>query len=179
MFPYQKDTYLEYRVKRIPTGRDMFIRVMLVLLILLLYLLSQMLSPLMQSFAFISYMIVTFGVVYAWRFHKRLYIEYEYIFTNGDLDIDKIMGKDKRERRYSIDCKKIEFFEPFEPARHTAMRFDRIAYPCSSPKGKDLYCIAFQDRTYGHCLVVIDINEEMTALKEAIEGARPRYPHMH
>lgn len=39
-------------------------------------------------------------------------VEYEYIYVNGELDVDKIMSKQKRKRVYSMDIKKLELMAP-------------------------------------------------------------------
>ena len=40
-------------------------------------------------------------------------IEYEYILTNNDLDIDKVIGKRKRKRMISLDVSTAEAFAPY------------------------------------------------------------------
>ncbi len=35
---------------------------------------------------------------------RNLNVEYEYVFVNGDLDIDKIMNKARRKRMFSVDA---------------------------------------------------------------------------
>ena len=39
-------------------------------------------------------------------------LEYEYLYVNGELDIDKIMSKQKRKRVGSYDMKKVELVAP-------------------------------------------------------------------
>lgn len=49
------------------------------------------------------------GLVYlAYRFITARNVEFEYIVTNGDLDIDKIISKRKRKRIFSANCKDFE-----------------------------------------------------------------------
>lgn len=45
---------------------------------------------------------------------KRFYIEYEYVFTNGDIDIDKIIEMKKRKRAYEFNIKDVELLVPVE-----------------------------------------------------------------
>lgn len=46
------------------------------------------------------------GLVYlAYRLITSRNVEFEYIVTNGDLDIDKIISKRKRKRIFSASCK--------------------------------------------------------------------------
>ena len=39
---------------------------------------------------------------------RNLNVEYEYVFVNGDLDIDKIMNKARRKRMFSVDADQME-----------------------------------------------------------------------
>lgn len=39
-------------------------------------------------------------------------VEYEYTYVNGELDIDKIMSKQKRKRVYTMDMKALELMAP-------------------------------------------------------------------
>ena len=172
MYQIPKDVYVEARFKRRTGFREVSIFIMVLLMLGILFSLELLLAPMLGNMAFISWFILAFLVVYAWKFVKKLNVEYEYIFTNGDLDIDKITGREDRKRRYSVKCSEMEFFEPYQgPQKYEHMRFDRIAYPCSSPKEEGLYCFAFRERTYGRCLIVINMTDE---LREAIESTRPR-----
>lgn len=172
MYQVRKDVYVEARFKRKSGGREIVIVIGLVLMILILFALSVLLGDMMGNYAFISWAILAFAVVYAWKFGKKLNVEYEYTFTNGDLDIDKVIAKEDRKHRYSVKCEDMEFFEPYDnPAKYAGMKFDRIAYPCTSKNDKGLYCFAFKEKTYGRCLVVINMTDE---LREAVENARPK-----
>ena len=67
-------------------------------------------------------------------------IEYEYIITNDELDIDKIIGKRKRKRLITLDLKRTEDF-------------------CAYSADKDLNCDTTVQAATGwekdaHCLVV-------------------------
>lgn len=39
-------------------------------------------------------------------------VEYEYLYVNGELDVDKIMSKQKRKRVYRMDVKELELLAP-------------------------------------------------------------------
>lgn len=45
-------------------------------------------------------------------FKKKLFVEYEYEFTNGDIDIDKILEMKKRTRVISFNIKEVELIAP-------------------------------------------------------------------
>ncbi len=45
---------------------------------------------------------------------SRMDIEYEYLYVNGDLDVDKIIHKAKRKRIFSSNVKELELLAPFD-----------------------------------------------------------------
>ena len=45
---------------------------------------------------------------------RRLNVEYEYLFLNGDLDIDKIMNKAKRKKVFSVNVGDLELMAPLD-----------------------------------------------------------------
>lgn len=54
-------------------------------------------------------LLVAAGIAYlAYRLISARNIEYEYIVTNGDLDIDKIISRRKRKRIFSASCKEFD-----------------------------------------------------------------------
>jgi len=54
-------------------------------------------------------LLVVVGIVYGvYRLITSRNIEFEYIVTNGDLDIDKIIAQRKRKRIFSANCKEFD-----------------------------------------------------------------------
>jgi hypothetical protein len=45
-------------------------------------------------------------------------IEYEYAFTNGELDVDKIIAQRKRKRVFSANCRDFEAFGKLNSEKH-------------------------------------------------------------
>ncbi len=43
---------------------------------------------------------------------KQLYVEYEYVFTNGEIDVDKIVEMKKRSRVANFNIKNVELLAP-------------------------------------------------------------------
>jgi hypothetical protein len=53
--------------------------------------------------------IIILGIGYlAWFLATKRNIEYEYVVTNGDIDIDVIINQRKRKRVFSANCKNFE-----------------------------------------------------------------------
>lgn len=53
----------------------------------------------------------------AWYLNGMLNLEFEYILTNGDVDIDSITNRAKRKRITSFECKNVESVERYRPDR--------------------------------------------------------------
>lgn len=76
-------------------------------------------------------------------FGRNFSIEYEYVFTNGVLDIDVIKGRARRERLITVPCKKIEYMGPLPRNYQTSNAVIDAIYDESRP-GK--YVVTFSDR---------------------------------
>lgn len=102
------DTFLEYLMKKKPTGMDFLKRLGIVLAALVLcYLVILGFSQVQFLRAYIF--IALAGVVYfSIIFMRNFDLEYEYIYTNGDLDIDIVKGRKTRKRMASLNTKHIE-----------------------------------------------------------------------
>lgn len=98
------DFYTEQLVKKQTTMKDVFIKALLVALAIV-----SVFVVLMFPVAIIVPVIVIAAVVFLIR---RLDVEYEYLYVNGDLDIDKIMHKAKRKRVFSTNIGNMELLAP-------------------------------------------------------------------
>ncbi|ABN54092.1 MAG TPA: hypothetical protein DEF39_07785 [Hungateiclostridium thermocellum] len=98
-------------------------------------------------------------------------IEYEYAFTNGELDIDKIVNKRKRENLISANCREFEIFAKADSdkiSKYLEEIEDRIM-AVSSLDSEDIYVFVAkkkidedEDRTKSkRVLVFFEPNEKM------------------
>lgn len=92
-----RDFMTEQLVKRKTTGKDIFIKASLITLTVLSGLLM-----LQSMIATIVFMILVFVDMYLL---KRLDVEYEYTYFDGNLDVAKIMKKQLRKELFSTDIK--------------------------------------------------------------------------
>ena len=92
--------YVEQLVKRKITGKDVLIKVGMIALTALSCFFS-MLIP----FVFILTILLVVADVFVFQ---QLNVEYEYFYMNGDLDIDKIMAKQRRKRIFSVNLRDVE-----------------------------------------------------------------------
>ena len=64
--------------------------------------------------------ITLFFIFYsAYRINTSFNVEFEYILTNGELDVDKITHKRKRKRIITVHCKSFIEFGKIEPGNET------------------------------------------------------------
>lgn len=98
------DFYAEKLVKKKSTGKDVLIKAVLIALTVL---------------ALLSVFVVIFGVFLVLLMIgldlliiRSLDVEYEYQYFNGDIDIDKIMHKERRKNVFSANIKDMELLAP-------------------------------------------------------------------
>jgi hypothetical protein len=64
------------------------------------------------TFSFVPGLILLIGSAALYFYRRNLYIEYEYDFTNGEIDIDKIIQMKKRTRVLTFNIKNAELLAP-------------------------------------------------------------------
>lgn len=101
---YMGDFYAEKLVKKKKTAKDTIIRLLMVVLTVV---------------AVLSIFIIPFGILLVLLMigldiliFRSLDVEYEYQYINGDLDIDKIMHKERRKNVFTANIKDMELLAP-------------------------------------------------------------------
>lgn len=94
-------------------------------------------------------------------------VEYEYILTNNELDIDKIIGKSKRKRMITLDISQAEAFAEY-PAEEDVSA-DATVH-ASSGLEQDAYYLVVNHNSYGRVNLIFNPNEKM---REAIAKELP------
>ena len=68
---------------------------------------------------------------------KRMNIEFEYVFFNGDLDIDKIMNMQSRKKMFTTNIKEMEVLAPSGSAElHPYQRTKTLDFSSQNPNDK-------------------------------------------
>lgn len=93
-------------------------------------------------------------------------IEYEYIVTNTEMDIDKIIGKRKRKRMITVDLTKAEEFAPLNGGSPDC---DVIVH-ASSGSDKNIHYMIVEHNDYGKVKIIFNPNQKFT---EALKTAFP------
>lgn len=104
------DLYSEYLVKKKPTALDAVIKYGLIILTVLAALAGLFVSPVILVLA------VILGVV-SYFVIPKTDIEYEYLFVNGELDIDMVMAKTKRKKVNTFDLREADLIAPVNSQR--------------------------------------------------------------
>lgn len=110
------DLFLEYIIKRKKGVMENILTLVIILSVpslvyLSLILLATPLAPLT--------LFVIAGIIFlAYHLISRMNVEFEYIVTNNELDIDKIIARKTRKRLITIDLRKIDFSAPATSSAH-------------------------------------------------------------
>lgn len=111
---------------------------------------------------------LAFGILYlCYRWNSSFYCEFEYIFTNGDLDIDKIIAMKKRERKITISVENTEEIFRFKPEIIENKRFDKKIVACVP--NEESICLIARHKKEGKVLLIFAPEEKMiNKIKEFI-----------
>ena len=94
------DHYNEQMLQKQTQTKDIALRILIIAATLIIIVLSAYTAML---FGFLPLILVGAGAVYlGYILFCNTFVEYEYIVTNNDLDIDKISGKRKRKRLITV-----------------------------------------------------------------------------
>ena len=107
------DNFAEQLVKRSETSADKAKRLILIIVgvfftvVIAGLAVLQLTKPIFAMLGLILAAVAGYGTYFA---VQGSYVEYEYTFTNGELDVDKIVAKKKRTAMVSTDIKKFTAF---------------------------------------------------------------------
>lgn len=123
------DFYTEQLVKRKTSGKDVMIKILLIAVTVL----SFLIVPILPFLLIIPVLLI----VLDYFMFRRLDLEYEYLYVNGDLDIDKIMGKQKRKRVFSMNVSEMELLAPMGAGELNQYRNAKVLdYSSNTPNSR-------------------------------------------
>ncbi len=121
VFILYNDVFVEQLVKHKPRVRNILIKVLSILAGIVITLVAWLISPTY------SYIIFTAAWLLVYVLFKSQEYEFEYIFTNGDLDVDRITAQRRRKRVMSTDCRSINVMAPCDEAHeHLAQKYELV-----------------------------------------------------
>ena len=118
--------------------------------------------------------LVWIGVFFACRF---INLEYEYSFFSGDVDIDRIRGKRKRDTLVSFSCSEVEIMAPCGPAYDSMLQenFDKKTDARGSGKGERDWFLIYNLTDGGRGVLVFSPSDRLVgAFAQFLRGGRFR-----
>lgn len=117
-------------------------------------------SILNPTFAFFLLLIAAAAFFCAYYMCGQLNNEFEYIITNRDIDIDRIVNKKKRIRMASFACSDIENIEKYDPRKHIADKNRNINVYFGCTPSENAYAFTVKHAKNGHYFLVLTPNDE-------------------
>lgn len=150
------DIFNEQLVKKEPNPKDMMKKVGIIFAaIVVLVLVFLMLPVILLPVILVEFFVVAFLL-------KRTNVEYEYILTNNDLDIDKIYNKVSRKKGLNIDVKRFIIVAPVNKKEYEAelSKYDKVLDYSSGIVKENTYGVMYtQDGK--RLKLIIEPNEKM------------------
>jgi len=162
------DIFKEQIVKRRQTSMDTAKRIGIGVGVLLIFILALNFVPVVAP---VAIMVAMFGGFYLSSFLKK---EYEYVFTNGELDIDIIYNRSRRKRVFSSHVNNFEIMAHVEDMTY-AGEFHRAQETLdysSGTVGPDTYAFLIS-RGGKYQKIIIEPNEKMmTAIRGSLSRSK-------
>lgn len=149
------DNYHECLISRVPTGGDTAKKIGIILLALIL-------SAAAMIFLISIFPLNIFAV--AGIFYGCFYllgdfsVEYEYIITNDEMDVDKITGKRKRKRLITAPIRKFENFGKIDDAPDLPDGFTTVL-ASDGTNSADYFC-DFNHERFGNVRIIFTPDEK-------------------
>lgn len=160
------DIFIEQIVTKKSTLKDTLLKAGIVLLAIVLSVVFFFISGYFNLLMF--GMLLAAGAIYgAFYLLSGFNVEYEYIVTNGEIDIDKILAKRRRKRLISV---KVSSFEAFGAVKEMPSTFQGTTILASSSVPDEEYFAEFNHSKHGHVRLVFAPNEKV------LTGIKPFMP---
>jgi len=117
-------------------------------------------------------LLLIFGVLFgAFKLSTLFNVEYEYIITNGTLDIDKITNRSSRKRILSLELPQVSRLEKFNPHMLLTINAKSVVIACNENDG-DAYLLVAEKEGKGASYLVFAPDER---LRTAIVKFVPKF----
>ena len=160
-----RDLYSELLVKRERTIKDSIVKYGLIVLTVIAVIASLISTPLIWIAA-IALGIACYFVI------PKTDVEYEYLFVNGEFDIDMVMAKSKRKRVKSFNLSEADLVAPLNSHRMDYYNGNQnmkvLDYSSGNPQHKRFGVITRLDNAT--CKIILEPDE---ALAQAMKKTAP------
>ena len=159
------DLYSELLVKKESTAQDAIIKYGLIVLTVLAVFAGLFITPLSLIVA-IALGVACYFVI------PRTDLEYEYLFVNGEFDIDMVMAKSKRKKVMSMNLSEVDLIAPLDSHRmdyyNGNSRMKTLDYSSGNPQHKRFAVITKNGGE--NSKIIIEPDEQMA---QAIKNSAP------
>ncbi len=122
-----------------------------------------LLSAVAPAFGKLAGTLAIVAIVYgAYKLFCRLDTEYEYIYFNGELDVDKITAKSDRKRLLTVKCQEFERFGRATEGIREKVTADKVLDVTSGGESP-VYFAVFHKKDAGRMLLLFEPKEEIRA----------------
>ncbi len=169
------DVFIEYIVKKKKTAQDYLKAVGIVLACVIVWMLLLMFNRYLMGLGLFLIVGAGWG---AWKLIQGINVEYEYILTNSEMDVDRIVAKMRRKRMLSMDFKTIELCARCDDPnfRHEFENTVSIAKTYDVRGGENQeYFVDYAAGESGKTRILFCPNEKML---ESIKKMAPRTVHL-
>ena len=120
----RQDIFIEKIVRRKKTIKDMFLSALIISLIPIIAFGTLLLGPELGSA--LGLPLIAGACYLAYRLISGMNTEFEYIATNEDLTIDKIIARRKRKRLFNGSCRSFTILAPVSDRSFQTSKTDRV-----------------------------------------------------
>ena len=104
------DVFTEYMVKKQKSGKDVFLHILcgvsaaavIVVALLLIPIVTLQFGQIGSMYTMLAPLIALGAGYGAWYLISSMNVEYEYILTNGEMDVAKVLGNSRRKQTRSL-----------------------------------------------------------------------------
>ncbi|MCB7318376.1 DUF6106 family protein [Lacrimispora sp. 210928-DFI.3.58] len=149
-----EENYVEWLVKRKDPVYALPAKVLIVIVVVL--------SVFSALRTVLGVVFMTLAAIAAYFLFINLSIEYEYLFAEGGLRIDRIMGRARRKKAFDCEKADIQFIAPADSYKLKDYESAGIKVQdySSGQKGAKVYAVIYQKGSE-HMKVLIEPNEKM------------------
>lgn len=130
------DFYTEQLIKKRTDGKDIAMKILLIAVTVISFFIAFL-----MPFLLLLPIVLIAADIFLFR---RMDVEYEYIYINGDLDIDKVMHKEKRKHMLSMNVQDMELLAPEGSFQLQSYRTGKVYdYSSGDPAATGRYVLVF------------------------------------
>ncbi len=159
------DTFVEIMVKKKKTMKDFLLMMGCSLLSgILFFIMFFIVMPAFSAFASIIFLAIA-GIVYgAYKLIKSFNVEFEYVLTNDEIDVDKIIDRKRRKRLTVVKLRTLDGFGLCRDSRvlRGYMNDSNIkkVYACTDKDDEGVYYALYPEKE-GKTLLLFNPNDKI------------------